>query len=49
MNLCRAQLALYLIIALLGIGNILTACGQKGSLYLPEEPAAKEKETAISN
>ncbi len=44
MNMCRAQLALYLIIAILGIGNILTACGQKGPLYFPEEPPVKEQD-----
>jgi predicted small lipoprotein YifL len=28
-------------LALVGVG--LTACGQKGSLYLPTDPAAKER------
>ncbi len=36
MKWCRAELALYLIITILGIGSLLTACGQKGPLYLPE-------------
>lgn len=49
MNMCRVQLVLYLCIAILGIGNILTACGQKGPLYLPAEPPAKEESQAISN
>ena len=30
-------------LALVGVG--LTACGQKGSLYLPTEPAAKGRAT----
>jgi predicted small lipoprotein YifL len=37
MKWCRAELALYLIIAILGIGSLLSACGQKGPLYLPKE------------
>jgi predicted small lipoprotein YifL len=30
-------------LALVGVG--LTACGQKGSLYLPTDPLAKERTT----
>jgi len=30
-------------LALVGVG--LTACGQKGSLYLPTDPLAKERAT----
>ncbi len=37
MKFCRAELALYLIITILGIGNMITACGQKGPLYLPDD------------
>lgn len=37
MKWCRAELALYLIIAVLGIGNMITACGQKGALYIPAD------------
>jgi predicted small lipoprotein YifL len=33
MKWCRAEMALYLIIAILGIGSMITACGQKGPLY----------------
>jgi predicted small lipoprotein YifL len=40
MKWCRAELALFLIIAILGIGNMITACGQKGPLYLPKDNAA---------
>jgi len=43
MKWCRAELALYLIIAILGIGNMITACGQKGPLYLPKENAVLEQ------
>ena len=36
MKWCRAELALYLIITILGVGSMITACGQKGPLYLPD-------------
>lgn len=37
MKWCRAELALYLIITILGIGSMITACGQKGPLYKAEQ------------
>ena len=40
MKWCRAEIALYLIITILGIGNMITACGQKGPLYLPQEKSS---------
>jgi len=40
MKWCRAELALYLIIAILGIGSMITACGQKGPLYQPKDKAS---------
>jgi len=43
MKWCRAELALYLIITILGIGNMITACGQKGALYLPAEQNTLEQ------
>ncbi len=42
MKWCRAELALYLIITVLGIGSMLTACGQKGPLYLPKESISSQ-------
>jgi len=45
MKWCRAELALYLIITILGIGNIITACGQKGDLYLPTEEKASQQDS----
>ncbi len=33
---CWARYLLWLVIAILGIGNMLIACGQKGDLYLPD-------------
>ncbi len=40
MKWCRAELALYLLITILGFGSMLSACGQKGPLYLPKEKVA---------
>jgi len=38
---CWARHLLLAVVAVLGIGQIIAACGQKGDLYLPEpEPAA---------
>ena len=43
----RPHRLLWLAIALLGILNLLAACGQKGPLYLPpaEEPPAIEQDS----
>ena len=38
MKPCWAQYLLWLVIAILGAGNALVACGQKGDLYLPDAP-----------
>ncbi len=43
MKWCRAELALYLIITVLGFGSMLTACGQKGPLYLPKENISSQQ------
>ncbi len=43
MKWCRAELVLYLIIAIFGMGNMITACGQKGALYLPTEKNTLEQ------
>ena len=40
MKWCRAELLLYLVIAILGIGSMLSACGQKGPLYLPDKQSS---------
>ena len=41
---CWARYLLWLIIAVLGIGNMLTACGNKDNLYLPEPEQEKTQE-----
>jgi predicted small lipoprotein YifL len=35
--LCWARYLFILVVAVLGIGNLLSACGQKGDLYLPDK------------
>ena len=54
MKTCWAQYLLWLVIILLGTGSILSACGQKGDLYLPDATPVKEapsvnKEPTTSN
>jgi len=41
---CWPQYLLWLVIAVLGTGNMLTACGQKGPLFLPEADQQEETE-----
>jgi predicted small lipoprotein YifL len=36
---CWAQYLLWLAIAVLGTGNLLSSCGQSGDLYLPDTAA----------
>jgi predicted small lipoprotein YifL len=43
MKTCWAQYLLWLVIAVLGAGSALSACGQTGSLYLPDEPKKSQK------
>ena len=40
MKTCWAQYLLWLVIAILGAGGALSACGQKGALYRPAPEAA---------
>jgi predicted small lipoprotein YifL len=42
MKPCWARYVLWLIVALAGSTAMLSACGQKGDLYLPEEQHDKE-------
>jgi predicted small lipoprotein YifL len=38
---CWPRYLLWLLIVLLGAGQMLAACGQKGPLYMPDKPAAE--------
>ncbi|MCB1755964.1 MAG: lipoprotein [Gammaproteobacteria bacterium] len=39
MRICWAQWVFIAVIAVLGLAQMLSACGNKGPLYLPEETA----------
>jgi len=41
---CWPRYLLWLVIAVLGIGNMLAACGQKGPLFLPEQDQQEKAE-----
>ncbi len=40
---CWPRILLLLVVALLGAGNLITACGLKGDLYLPEKGQPEPK------
>lgn len=44
---CWARYLLWGLIAILGIGNLLTACGRKGPLYLPPPATAPPLTDAV--
>ena len=41
---CWPRYLLWTLVALLGLGGILGACGQKGDLYLPQEQDEQKQE-----
>lgn len=41
--LCWARQLFILVVALLGISQMMAACGQKGPLFLPDEAAGKQQ------
>ena len=45
MKICWAQTLFIAIVIILGTGQMLSACGQKGPLYLPDDhPQTSNKE-----
>jgi predicted small lipoprotein YifL len=38
MRICWPQILFLLLVIVLGIGSMLSGCGKKGPLYLPDEP-----------
>jgi predicted small lipoprotein YifL len=40
---CWARSLLFAVVAVLGIGQMIAACGQKGDLYLPEKGTQEQK------
>jgi predicted small lipoprotein YifL len=47
MRLCWAQYLLWLVISIFGTGALLSSCGQKGDLYLPEESDNGKQEQPV--
>ena len=47
MKSCWAQYLLWLVIAVLGTGSALSACGQKGDLYQPDRSTASKEPSAV--
>ncbi|VAW73057.1 hypothetical protein MNBD_GAMMA12-502 [hydrothermal vent metagenome] len=43
MKICWARALLFSVITVFGISAILTACGQQGPLYLPEDTEKAKK------
>lgn len=43
MKTCWAQYLLWLVIAVLGTASLLSSCGQKGDLYLPDKNAGQSQ------
>ena len=41
---CWAQYLLWAVIAILGAGSLLSACGQKGPLYLPDKAEQSDEQ-----
>lgn len=41
--LCKAQLVFISVIVILGSAQMLASCGQKGDLYLPENPPEERR------
>jgi len=41
---CWPRYLLWLVIGVLGIGNMLAACGRSGDLYLPDETQTPRQE-----
>jgi predicted small lipoprotein YifL len=40
---CYARYLMLAVVAVLALGQLLAACGQKGPLYLPDEPPKAEE------
>ena len=39
---CWPRYLLWIVVAVLGTGQMLAACGQKGPLFLPDQPAPEQ-------
>jgi predicted small lipoprotein YifL len=45
-NICWGNWLFFIIIAFLFVISLLSACGSKGNLYLPDKPSGKPSKTA---
>jgi len=43
---CWARYLFFLVVAVLAIGHMVSACGQKGPLYLPDAPSQEPAQSA---
>ncbi|MGD8484678.1 MAG: lipoprotein [Thioalkalispiraceae bacterium] len=46
MRLCASQWLLLAVVIVLGLSSLLSGCGKKGPLYLPDQPPAKSATSA---
>ena len=42
MNACRGKYIIWLLTATLALSSLLSACGQKGELYLPDQKSPQQ-------
>ncbi|MEO5702323.1 MAG: lipoprotein [Gammaproteobacteria bacterium] len=42
MNACREKYIIWLLTAAMALSGLLSACGQKGDLYLPDQKPAPQ-------
>ena len=48
MRLCGPQIVFVIVVVVLGIGSMLSGCGKKGPLYLPDENRNEELHLEVS-
>lgn len=46
MRLCWSQILFLLLVIVLGISSMLSGCGKKGPLYLPDEKPQQTQQTS---
>ena len=44
MRICWPQATMILLVAILGIGSMLSGCGKKGPLYIPSESGKQQQQ-----
>ena len=46
MRICWSQILFLLLVIVLGISSMLSGCGKKGPLYLPDEKPRQTQQTS---